>query len=91
MARKEPKMTRTLTELKVTYVKANLKARTFDEVTDKIFITEDGLTRAALADFFGTEEDGILQVRRRKVKASWLMKDIISKSEREPLGEWEDC
>lgn len=91
MARKEIKMTRTLTEIKVTYVKANFKTRSFDEVTDKVYITEDNVTREALAEYYGTSEDGIISVKRRKVKATWLMKDIISKADKESLGDWEEC
>ena len=91
MARKEIKMTRTLTELKVQYVKANLKLRTFDEVTDKVYITEDNVTKEALAEYFGTEAEGILSVKRRKVKASWLMREIMGKAEKEAITDWEEC
>ena len=77
---KEIKMTRTLTEIRVTYTKANFKTRTFEDVTERVYITDDDITDYGLAKLLDVTPDAITDKRVRKVKAEWNLTDIIRKA-----------
>ena len=76
-------MSRTLTEIKVKYVRPVAASRTWEEVSDRLFITDEAeaVTAEAVASVLGLPSaDYVDDFKARRVKATWTLSEIIKKA-----------
>ena len=75
-------MSRTLKEIKVKYVRPVAATRTWEEISDKLYVTEDtSATAYDIAQILGLPSaEYVDEYKARKVKAVWNMSDIIKKA-----------
>lgn len=76
-------MTRTLTEIRVKYVRPIAATRTWEELTDRFFVTDDldKVTKEAVAAVLDLPSpDYVDKWRARRVKATWNLSDIVRKA-----------
>lgn len=86
-------MSRTLTEIKVKYVRPIAKTRAWEDVTDRFFTTDDvdKVTAESVAAVLGLPSaDYVDDFKARRVKATWDLSDIVKKAKLSDVTEKED-